>query len=141
MAHPVSAPPEVEATLARLTSYKDVQGVLILARPNGIILRSSGSLFALPPSSAAVSSPPPRAEGDEEGEEKEEESGPKTSEVARKYARAATRMVEAIGIEVRDCDEDKADDLRFLRIRTKRHELIITPDEQYILVVVQDPAH
>lgn len=94
--------------------HPDVQGVLILARPNGIILRSSGSLFALPPSSAAVSSPPPRAEGDEEGEEKEEESGPKTSEVARKYARAATRMVEAIGIEVRDCDEDKAVRARLL---------------------------
>lgn len=53
------------------------------------------------------------------------------------------------------------DDLRFLRIRTKRHELMITPgagtamsriklmltflllvtDELYILVVVQDPTH
>ncbi|KAK4335102.1 Robl_LC7 domain-containing protein [Rhodotorula toruloides] len=161
MAHPVSAPPEVEATLARLTSYKDVQGVLILARPNGIILRSSGSLFALPPSSAAVASPSPRAEGDEEDEGEKEQSGPKTSEVARKYARAATRMVEAVGNEVRDCDDDGGDDLRFLRIRTKRHELIITPvhpgespftshlvipprtdlDFRLLQVVVQDPAH
>ncbi|GEM10011.1 dynein light chain-related protein [Rhodotorula toruloides] len=133
MAHPVSAPPEVEATLARLTSYKDVQGVLILARPNGIILRSSGSLFALPPP-ATASSPAPRATEGEVGDEEEKEpSGPKTSGLARRYARAATRMVEAVGSEVRDCDEDKADDLRFLRIRTKRHELIITPDEQYIL--------
>lgn len=88
--------------------FSDVQGVLILARPNGIILRSAGALFALPPS-AAVSSPPPQpTEGDEEGEEEKKPSGPATSELARKYARAATRMVEAVGSEVRECDEAKA---------------------------------
>ncbi|TYJ52843.1 hypothetical protein B9479_006523 [Cryptococcus floricola] len=27
-----------------------------------------------------------------------------------------------------------------MRIRTKRHELIITPDEKYVLVVLQDPG-
>ncbi|KAK4047136.1 hypothetical protein OIV83_005588 [Microbotryomycetes sp. JL201] len=30
------------------------------------------------------------------------------------------------------------DALRFLRVRTRHHELIITPDEQYILTVVQE---
>ncbi|GAA6005895.1 roadblock/LC7 domain-containing protein [Rhodotorula paludigena] len=137
-----TAPPEVEATLNRLASYKNVQGVLILARPNGIILRSTGSLFALPPATAAAAA----HAGDDEGVEgtsngAEPVAAPTTSETARAYAKAAVRMVEAVGSEVRDVDEDKADDLRFLRIRTKRHELIITPDEQYILVVVQDPTH
>ncbi|BGP40570.1 hypothetical protein JCM10450v2_004566 [Rhodotorula kratochvilovae] len=128
---PTAAPPEVEATLTRLASHKNVQGVLILARPNGIILRSAGALFALLPAAATTN---------DDGEEGAEETIVSTSsELARRYAKAAIRMVEAVGAEVKDVDEDKADDLRFLRIRTKRHELMITPDEQYILVVVQDP--
>lgn len=47
---------------------------------------------------------------------------------------------------------DGQDELRFMRVRTKRHELIITPgelilairvdrkDERYLLVVLQDPG-
>ncbi|TNY23539.1 hypothetical protein DMC30DRAFT_414055 [Rhodotorula diobovata] len=131
-----TAPPEVEATLTRLASYKNVQGVLILARPNGIILRSTGSLFALPPAAAPAN--------DEESAQPNGEDDvlvPTTSELARRYAKAALNMVEAVAAEVKDVDEDQTDDVRFLRIRTKRHELIVTPDEQYILVVVQDPPH
>ncbi|GAA6055333.1 hypothetical protein JCM3770_005290 [Rhodotorula araucariae] len=132
MPSPAAAPPEVEATLSRLAAYKNVQGVLILARPNGIILRAAGTLFAPLPATARTS---------ESGEQAEEGEAvvSTTSELARRYAKAAVRMVEAVGAEVKDVDEDKADDLRFLRIRTKRHELMITPDDQYILVVVQDP--
>ncbi|GAA5893968.1 roadblock/LC7 domain-containing protein [Sporobolomyces salmoneus] len=132
-------PPEVDATLNRLTSYKNVQGVLILSRPNGIIIRSAGSLFALPPASAAAETEEDTTEGGQEsGEEK---AVPTTSELARNYAKAATRMVEAVGTDVRGLGEEENDDLRFLRVRTKRHELMITPHEQYLLVVVQDPTN
>lgn len=86
-----------------------MQGVLILARPNGIILRSTGSLFALPSASAAAAAPA----GDDEGVEgtssgAEPVAAPTTSETARAYAKAAVRMVEAVGSEVREIDEDKA---------------------------------
>ncbi|GAA5857693.1 hypothetical protein JCM1840_000870 [Sporobolomyces johnsonii] len=135
----VPTPPEVEATLTRLIAHKNVQGVLILSRPNGIILRSAGSLFALPPASAAPATHG-AADGGADGHT-EEQGAPTTSELARKYAKAAVSMVDAVGSEVRGVDEDAADDLRFLRVRTKRHELMITPDEQYILIVVQDPTH
>ncbi|GAA5972442.1 hypothetical protein JCM21900_005433 [Sporobolomyces salmonicolor] len=138
----VPTPPEVDATLTRLTAHKNVQGVLILSRPNGIILRSAGSLFALPPASTA-----PATRGDADAgvdgtqEEGDEQGAATTSELARKYAKAALSMVEAVGSEVRGVDEDAADDLRFLRVRTRRHELMITPDVQYVLIVVQDPTH
>ncbi|GAA5880303.1 hypothetical protein JCM16303_003888 [Sporobolomyces ruberrimus] len=132
-------PPEVDATLNRLTSYKNVQGVLILSRPNGIIIRSAGTLFALSPSNTARDDPEVSREGEEDpGEEK---IVPTTSELARNYAKAATRMVEAVGTDVRGLGEEENDDLRFLRVRTKRHELMITPHEQYLLVVVQDPTN
>lgn len=38
-------PPEVEATLTKLTSHKNVIGCLVLSRPEGLIIRSGGSLF------------------------------------------------------------------------------------------------
>ncbi|GAA5999810.1 hypothetical protein JCM10207_005921 [Rhodosporidiobolus poonsookiae] len=134
---PPAAPPEVEANLTRLTAHKNVQGVLILSRPTGIILRSAGSLFALPPSASAS-----RDDADDAEEGTGQRVQPTASELARRYAKAAVRMVEAVGEEVRGvAGEDETDDLRFLRIRTKRHELMVTPDEQYILIVVQDPTH
>lgn len=59
----------------------------------------------------------------------------------------ATRLVELVGSEVRGVEEgvsrllfsytfsadvqDTQDDLRFLRIRTKKHELMITPGSSF----------
>jgi hypothetical protein len=31
------------------------------------------------------------------------------------------------------------DDLVFLRVRTKKHEVMVAPDKDYLLIVVQDP--
>ncbi|KWU42037.1 hypothetical protein RHOSPDRAFT_36450 [Rhodotorula sp. JG-1b] len=150
----VAAPPEVEATLTRLVGYKNVKGVLILSRPNGIILRSAGPLFAHSPTrSQPIEKTAGRLEDTEAEQQAEGADGapgeakpppppppPAHSELARKYARAAARMVESIRAEVRDVEEEQEEDVRFLRIRTKRHELMITPDDEYILVVVQDPT-
>lgn len=38
-------PTDVQATLSRLSAYKNVQGVLILSRTGGGIIQSSGSVF------------------------------------------------------------------------------------------------
>ncbi|GAA5967655.1 hypothetical protein JCM11641_005724 [Rhodosporidiobolus odoratus] len=143
-AQPAVAPPEVEATLSRLSSHKHVQGVLILSRPAGLILRSAGTLFALPPSAAVTrDNDDVREEGksEDEGKVDGEKEVVRNSEMARRYAKAAVRIVESVGGEVDGLEGKETDDLRFLRIRTKKHELMITPDEQYILIVVQDPNH
>ena len=34
---------------------------------------------------------------------------------------------------------DDSDELSFLRIRSKKHEIMIAPDKDYILVVIQNP--
>jgi len=31
-------------------------------------------------------------------------------------------------------------DLVFLRVRSKKHEIMIAPDREYLLVVIQNPA-
>lgn len=150
-------------------SRPDVRGVLILSRPTGIVLASSGQLFAppptpLPPTTARLGSSEstplssqdtvkPPVNGVDGGETVE--VGVSVSEVARRYAASAVKMVEAVGEEVRTIGEEGVssvhhrytgtsclrlmnsillacqDDLRLLRIRTRRHELIITPGKHY----------
>jgi dynein light chain roadblock-type len=34
---------------------------------------------------------------------------------------------------------DDTDELTFFRIRSKKHEIMIAPDKDYLLVVIQDP--
>lgn len=86
----------------------DVQGVLILSRPNGLIIRSAGALFALPPPSAnAVDSEDTTKEDGAENGEEEEKVLPTTSQLARNYAKAAVRMVDAVGADVRELGEEQ----------------------------------
>ncbi|XP_064399021.1 dynein light chain roadblock-type 2-like [Halichondria panicea] len=37
-------------------------------------------------------------------------------------------------------DLDPTNDLTFLRVRTSKHEIMIAPDKDYLLIVVQDPS-
>jgi dynein light chain roadblock-type len=53
------------------------------------------------------------------------------------YAALISQLaLKAAGV-VRSLDE--ADDLAFLRIRSKKQEIMIAPDKDYVLVVVQNP--
>ncbi|KAH9830131.1 uncharacterized protein C8Q71DRAFT_379474 [Rhodofomes roseus] len=104
-------PPELEQTLAMLSSHRSVLGYMLLTRSHPItIIRHSGVVF--------------------EGEQ------------GRKYASAVGRIVESVhrGLEEVSSDQSEPDDMRFMRIRTKRHEIMISPDERYLLAVLHDPA-
>jgi len=81
---------------------------LILSLPNGLIIRSAGTLFALPPPSANTvdSEDTPKEAGEVNGEE-EETVVPTTSQLARDYAKAAVRMVEAVVADVRELGEEQ----------------------------------
>ncbi|KAH8917390.1 hypothetical protein BT69DRAFT_1286734 [Atractiella rhizophila] len=60
------------------------------------------------------------------------------SEVISKYVNAALKLVAASKDAVGGLDI--GDVPRFLRVRTRKWEIMITPDEKYTLVVVQDPS-
>jgi dynein light chain roadblock-type len=79
--------------------------VLILSRPSGIILRSAGALFpVVAPSTPALPSAPTK-EGTEPEAEAANGSASLTNELARAYAKMATRLVESVGSEVRGVEE------------------------------------
>ncbi|KZT20228.1 hypothetical protein NEOLEDRAFT_1076146, partial [Neolentinus lepideus HHB14362 ss-1] len=95
--------PELEQTLALLSSHRSVLGYMLLSRSQPVsIIRHSGVVF--------------------EGEQ------------GRKYAQAIGRIVESVQAGLAD------DDVRFMRIRTRRHEIMISPDERYLLAVLHDPT-
>lgn len=112
-------PPELEQTLSLLSSHRSVLGYILVARGHHpSIIRHSGVVF--------------------EGEQ------------GKRYAAAVARIVESVqgGLEeVRGDDalaaaggDADVDEVRFMRIRTKRHELMISPDDRYLLAVLHDPA-
>ncbi|KAG7324309.1 hypothetical protein KOW79_012325 [Hemibagrus wyckioides] len=37
-------------------------------------------------------------------------------------------------------DIDPQNDLTFLRIRSKKHEIMVAPDKDYLLIVIQNPS-
>uniref|UniRef100_H2Z583 Dynein light chain roadblock n=1 Tax=Ciona savignyi TaxID=51511 RepID=H2Z583_CIOSA len=37
-------------------------------------------------------------------------------------------------------DIDPQDDLTFLRLRSKKHEIMVAPDKEYLLIVIQNPT-
>ncbi|THH13595.1 hypothetical protein EW146_g6643 [Bondarzewia mesenterica] len=94
----IPPPPELEQTLTLLSGHRSVLGYLLLSRGHPVsIIRHSGVVF--------------------EGEQ------------GRKYATAIGKMVEGVQaalIEVSD-EPNEGDEIRFMRIRTKRHEIMISP--------------
>ncbi|KNZ73705.1 hypothetical protein J132_10376 [Termitomyces sp. J132] len=104
-------PPELEAQLGMLSSHRSVLGYMLLSRGHpSSIIRHSGVIF--------------------EGEQ------------GRKYATVIGRIVESVqgGLEEVHAGETDGDEVRFMRIRTKRHELMISPNDRYLLAVLHDPA-
>ncbi|KAI9193154.1 uncharacterized protein BJ171DRAFT_431706, partial [Polychytrium aggregatum] len=53
------------------------------------------------------------------------------------YAALITQLSSKARSVVRDLDPQN--DLTFLRIRSKKHEIMVAPDKEYILIVLQNP--
>ncbi|KAI0275656.1 hypothetical protein BGY98DRAFT_1081015 [Russula aff. rugulosa BPL654] len=109
---PSSLPtPELEQTLALLSSHRSVLGYLLLSRGQPVsIIRHSGVVF--------------------EGEH------------GRKYASAIGKIIDGVqsALEEVSGEVNEGDEVRFMRIRTKRHEIMISPDKRYLLAVLHDPT-
>ena len=103
----------LDDTLSSLTANKNVLGYLLLTRSS-----EPGPVGIIRMSGAIF-------DGDK----------------GKKYASVVSRMVQAVQGGLDDVQvEDEHDDLRFLRIRTRRYEIMITPSANHILAVVHDPG-
>ncbi|OQV21503.1 putative Dynein light chain roadblock-type 2 [Hypsibius exemplaris] len=58
-------------------------------------------------------------------------------ETASSYGLLVHDLVRRSRLGIRDFDP--SNDLSFLRIRTKKHEIMVAPDRDYLLIVIQNP--
>ncbi|KAG2068509.1 hypothetical protein BDR04DRAFT_1129219 [Suillus decipiens] len=63
-------------------------------------------------------------------------------EQGKKYTSVIGKMVESVqaGLEEVSRSENDGDQIHFMRIWTKHYEIMISPDERYLLAVLHDPA-
>lgn len=61
-----------------------------------------------------------------------------TPSATSKYAGLLAQLVTKARSVVRTIDADN--DVTFLRVRTRKHEILIAPDREYLLVTIQNPA-
>ena len=59
------------------------------------------------------------------------------SKMTLQYSALISQLAAKARSVVRDLDPQN--DLTFLRIRSKKHEIMVAPDKEYILIVIQDP--
>jgi len=59
-------------------------------------------------------------------------------ELTHKYAANLSQLAAKARSAIRDIDPQN--DLTFLRIRSKKHEIMVAPDKDFLLIVIQDPT-
>ncbi|KAI7907555.1 uncharacterized protein BX663DRAFT_491281 [Cokeromyces recurvatus] len=59
-------------------------------------------------------------------------------DLTKQYGQLISTLVQQTRTTVATLDDQN--ELTFLRIRTKKHEIMIAPDHDYLLIVVQNPA-
>jgi len=58
-------------------------------------------------------------------------------DLTAKYSANLAQLAAKARSVIRDLDPQN--DLTFLRIRSKKHEIMVAPDKDFLLVVIQDP--
>lgn len=115
------------AHLNRLSQKPGVQSTLILSRDTGVILQSSGL-----ESRDATSNP------DSNLAPSDNLSNGRSAglQIAEDVAQLVYNFVKAAGGMVQELNGTQDDELKLLRLRTKKNELVIVPDAKYIAVVI-----
>lgn len=140
MSDPVvgTGPDALEETLGRLSKKPGVKATIVLDRTSGAILKTSGQVASIRKNKlfgATVAAQPAAGPGSFSGEAGA--VGPSNQEQAvQELAAVVWNFVGAAGVLVQDLDTE--DELKLLRLRTKKQELVIVPDAKYLLVVVHD---
>ncbi|KAF2847718.1 hypothetical protein T440DRAFT_470772 [Plenodomus tracheiphilus IPT5] len=124
---------ETLSLLTRLSQKPGVQSTLILSRENGTIIRTSGLI-----SNSSSANPNSTLPASTDAANENYASGRKESGIhsAEDVASMVWSFLSAAGTFVNELD--KEDEVKLLRLRTKKNELVIVPDPKFILVAIHD---
>ncbi|PNP42186.1 hypothetical protein TGAM01_v202413 [Trichoderma gamsii] len=120
----------LEEKLGRLVRKPGVKASMVLDRASGAILKTSGQVDALQTAKARNASTAASFSNDAPAAEEGESQG------IEEFAEMIWNFVNSSGQLVQDVDEE--DELKLLRLRTKRQEIVIVPDLKYLLIVIHD---
>ncbi|KAL5606354.1 hypothetical protein BROUX41_002771 [Berkeleyomyces rouxiae] len=135
----------LEEALVRLSKKPGVKATIILDRTSGAVLKTSGNIASLrpvslrnqPPTDSATTSPTtPTIESEANGAFPIPSAHEVEMRGAQRYAALVWAFVNTTDALVDDLEAE--DELKLLRLRTKRQELVIVPDSKYLLVLVHD---
>ncbi|RDA94589.1 hypothetical protein CP533_2401 [Ophiocordyceps camponoti-saundersi (nom. inval.)] len=125
-----NGPDALDEKLSRLSNKPGVKASIVLDRASGAILKTSGEVSALgtaksrdAATAASFSNEAPVAE------EKEAKGVEDFAAMVWNYVNMSSQLVREV---------DAEDELRLLRLRTKKREIVIVPDTKYLLTVIHD---
>ncbi|KAL2042704.1 hypothetical protein N7G274_004463 [Stereocaulon virgatum] len=134
--------------LSRLASKPGVQSTLILSKTDGSIIRSTGLLASASPSPSPSENPNlgdsmnQNNTGEAADAIRDGSSYPDNGDIEAKgrTAEEVARMVFAFVAGAKAFTEgmDKSDEVKLLRLRTRKNEIVIVPDPKFLLVVIHD---
>ncbi|RDA82495.1 hypothetical protein CP532_6862 [Ophiocordyceps camponoti-leonardi (nom. inval.)] len=120
----------LDEKLSRLSNKPGVKASIVLDRASGAILKTSGEVSALgtaksrdAATAASFSNEAPVAE------ENEAKGVEDFAAMVWNYVNMSSQLVQEV---------DGEDELRLLRLRTKKREIVIVPDTKYLLTVIHD---
>ncbi|PSR93847.1 hypothetical protein BD289DRAFT_480917 [Coniella lustricola] len=129
----------LQETLARLSKKPGVKTTIALDRDSGAILKMAGQISFLHSAKA-------RQQQEQQQQQQQTPSQPDDpnatptvdaeTQGAEELAKMAWGFVNAAGGLVEGLDTE--DELKLLRIRTRKQELVIVPDAKYLLIVVYE---
>lgn len=147
-----SGPDALEETLGRLSKKAGVRATIVLDRASGTILKTSGQIDSVHRSKALSSSAPAAGSFSGESNGNSTNAGQGAEELASmvwNFVNTAGSFAQALDTEVRrkrvphrslSPADILQDEVKLLRLRTKKQEFVIVPDTKYLLVVVHDTS-
>lgn len=124
---------QTAALLARLSKKEGVQATIAIDQNTGLILKKTGDISI---SNGAGTRPPTASNAASNGLDDSASKEPDEVRGIEEMAMMVWKFVQAAGGLVQGLDSE--DEVRLLRLRTKKHELVIVPDSKYLLVVVHE---
>ncbi|CAG9940826.1 unnamed protein product [Clonostachys rosea f. rosea IK726] len=120
----------LEEKLDRLSRKPGVKASIVLDRATGSIIKTSGDLSALQNAKSRTESATASFSSEANAAEESQSRG------LEEFAALIWNYVNSSGQLVQELDGE--DELKLLRLRTKKQEIVIVPDSKYLLTVVHD---
>ncbi|KFY16584.1 hypothetical protein V491_05289 [Pseudogymnoascus sp. VKM F-3775] len=116
-------------SLERLSKKTGVLATIVLDRTSGAILNTSGTLSSIRSTTGSSQSVPAAVTEDASSAAKDQNGVEELAGMVWNYMNATKDLVQGL---------DEQDEVKLLRLRTKKYELVIVPDSKYLLIVVHE---